>query len=142
EKTTFHIPGDIILINDFIRKYDLDNLYGLDYVFMPFVKTPDNQRSDVGSLFVRNDRNNSPLLEQQRVSIMSKASQYESSDFNFTIRTSNGERLPSNDPKEVIEFDTEDKARMASTIIKGLPSLTDAELKEIQDSIMTNTRNK
>ena len=43
EKTTFHIPGDIILINDFIRKYDLDNLYGLDYVFMLFVKTPDNQ---------------------------------------------------------------------------------------------------
>ncbi len=142
ERSTFHIPGDIILINDFIRKYDLDNLYGLHFVFMPFVKAPDNQKKDVGSLFVRSDSNSSLLLEQQKVSIMSKASQYESNDFNFTIRTSNGEALPSSDPKEVIEFDTEDKTRMASTIIKGLPSLSDVELKEIYDSIVINRRNK
>lgn len=130
-----HINTDIILLNDFLRKYQLNNLFGLDFVFSPFDKIKGNQISDQQSIFLTRQTGggfNSHLFDQQMASVSSSVAGYRINDFNFNITEIGKEvKIPPDDPFEYKEFDEEDRKRVAQTMSEAIPELDKTYLEEI-----------
>ena len=133
-----HINTDIILLNDFLRKYQLENLFGLDFVFSPFDKLKNSQISDQQSIFLTRQAGgglNSGVLDGQKVSISSSAVGYRENDFNFSIIRDGdqGGVIVSPFVEPIIEndFSEEDRKRAAQTISDAIPELDQTYLNEI-----------
>ena len=75
------------------------------------------------------------LRKGQQVSISESAKRYSPKDFEYTIRTEDGNENPLADPDEVVEFSNEDKAKVAHAIITELPYLDTKHLKEVYDAL-------
>lgn len=133
-----HINTDIILLNDFIRKYDLQKTFGLDFVFSPFDKIKNSQISDQQSIFLTRQAGgglNSGILDDQMASISSSAVGYRENDFDYSI-TQEGEHggiivEPYADPILGTEFSEEERKRVAQTIIEGIPGIDQTYLNEL-----------
>ena len=129
-----HINADIILLNDFLRKYRINNLFGLDFVFSPFDKIKGNQISDQQSIFLtRQDGGgfNSHLFDQQIASVSSSVAGYRINDFDYNITELKDANGTTPDPFEYIEFDEEDRKRVAQTIKESIPGIDYTYLDEI-----------
>lgn len=136
-----HINTDIILLNDFLRKYRINNLFGLDFVFSPFDKIKGNQISDQQSIFLTRQTGggfNSHLFDQQKASVSSSVVGYRDNDFNYNITEQGGESGGS-EPFEFKEFDEEDRKRVAQTIKESIPGVDKTYLDEI---IRENSKRK
>lgn len=119
-----HINTDIILLNDFIRKYGLTNLFGLDFVFSPFDKIKGTQISDQQSIFLTRQNGggfNSHLFDQQKVSVSSSVAGYRDNDFNFAISEQGSGSDPIGDPIDYRVFDDDERKRIAQTIAEAFP---------------------
>lgn len=138
-----HINTDIILLNDFIRKYGFNNLFGLDFVFSPFDKIKGSQISDQQSIFLTRQHGggfNSHLFDQQLASVSSSVAGYRSNDFNYDISELDSETgIPQSEPFEYIEFDQEERKRVAQTINEAIPGVDNTYLNQI---IKENGRKK
>lgn len=131
-----HLNSDIILLNDFIRKYEIQKLFALDFVISPFDKIKNKQISDQQSIFLsRNGGLNSGILDQQKASISSSAIGYRENDFGYSITEigENGGTIvqPNAEPIEWKTFDDEDRKRVAQTIIDSVPGLDLTDLKQV-----------
>ena len=131
-----HINSDIILLNDFLRKYDMSKLFGLDFVFSPFDKIKGRQISDQQSIFLTKQLGggfNSHLFDEQMASVSSSVAGYRDNDFNFNINEQGSdEGDPSGDPIDYREFDEEDRKRVAQTMSEAFPELDQSYLDEIK----------
>lgn len=128
-----HINPDIILLNDFLRKYKIPNLFGLDFVISPFDKINQNQISDQQSIFLTRQEGggfNSHLFDQQKASVSSSVVGYRANDFDYDI-TELGDEGRNNEPFEYREFDEEDRKRVAQTIKESIPGVDNTYLDEI-----------
>ena len=126
-----NLQTDLILLSNFIRKYNLEFIFTTykKYRHTPIAK-------DAESIFIPEDGyENSQFIRGQQVSISERARRYSPKDFEYTIRTENGEEEPLSDPEEIIEFSDIDKARMAQAIIEKVPQLDTGHLKEVYESI-------
>lgn len=139
-KTNIH--GDLILLSNFIRNYKLD------FIFEPFKFYPRENKQesqifkDAESIFIpEKSYEESLLYKGQQSSISERAKRYNPKDFEYTIRLENGEEIPTGDPDMFVEFDEEDKARMAESIITNLPQLNNEHLKEVYNIIMNDLSN-
>ena len=130
-----HINADIILLNDFLRKYDMSKLFGLDFVISPFDKIKSGQKSDQQSIFLTKQLGggfNSHLFDQQIASVSSSVAGYRENDFNYSITEQGSEGgNPPGDPIDYREFDEEDRKRVAQTISEAIPELDQTYLNEI-----------
>lgn len=130
-----HINPDIILLNDFLRKYKIPNLFGLDFVISPFDKINQNQISDQQSIFLTRQEGggfNSHLFDQQMASVSSSVAGYRENDFNYGITEQGTEGgNPSEEPIDYREFDEEDRKRVAQTMSEAIPELDQTYLNEI-----------
>lgn len=130
-----HINTDIILLNDFLRKYQMSNLFGLDFVFSPFDKIKGSQISDQQSIFLTRQTGggfNSHLFNQQMASVSSSVAGYRANDFNYSITEKGTEGgNPQGDPVDFREFPEEDRRRVAQTISEAIPQLDQTYLEEI-----------
>lgn len=128
-----NIKSDLILLSDFIRKYDLE------FIFTPYRQYRHTAEGlDAESLVIpKNHYEQARLYKGQQASISVSARQYAPSDFKYTIKLAEGEE-PISDPRTVIEFSDADKARMAESIISALPQLDTEHLKEIYNQIVNN----
>lgn len=130
-----HINTDIILLNDFLRKYQMNNLFGLDFVFSPFDKIKGTQISDQQSIFLTRQAGggfNSHLFDQQMASVSSSVAGYRANDFNYSITekgTDGGNSL--GEPLDFREFPEEDRKRVAQTMSETIPGLDQTYLEEI-----------
>lgn len=131
-----HINSDIILLNDFLRKYDMNKLFGLDFVFSPFDKIKGRQISDQQSIFLTKQLGggfNSHLFDEQMASVSSSVAGYRENAFNFNINEQGSdEGDPSGDPIDYREFDEEDRKRVAQTMSEAFPELDQSYLDEIK----------
>lgn len=130
-----HINSDIILLNDFLRKYNMNNMFGLDFVFSPYDKVKGRQISDQQSIFLTRQLGggfNSHLFDQQMASVSSSVAGYRENDFKYSIteQGSDGSN-PSGEPLDYREFDEEDRKRVAQTISESIPELNQTYLNEI-----------
>lgn len=132
-----HINSDIILLNDFIRKYEIQKLFALDFVISPFDKIKNKQISDQQSIFLSRNGGglNSGILDQQKVSISSSVIGYRENDFDYSITEigKNGGTIvqPNTEPIEWKTFDDKDRKRVAQTIIESVPGLDLTDLKQV-----------
>ena len=130
-----HINSDIILLNDFLRKYDMSRLFGLDFVFSPFDKIKGRQISDQQSIFLTKQLGggfNSHLFDQQMASVSSSVAGYRENDFNYSITEQGSEEgNPPGDPIDYRKFDEEDRKRVAQTLSEAIPELDQTYLNEI-----------
>ena len=131
-----HINSDIILLNDFIRKYELS--FGLDFVISPFDKIKGKQISDQQSIFLTKEPGgglNAGVLEQQKASISSSAVGYRENDFSYEITEigKNGGTIihPKTEPIEWKTFSQEERKRVAQTMLESIPGIDLNDLKEI-----------
>ena len=130
-----HINPDIILLNDFLRKYKIPNLFGLDFVISPFDKINQNQISDQQSIFLTRQEGggfNSHLFDQQMASVSSSVAGYRENDFNYRISEQGLEDDdPPGEPFDYREFDEEDRKRVAQTMSEAIPGLDQTYLNKI-----------
>ena len=127
------LQTDLILLSNFIRKYNLEFVFSM---YRRYKHTP--KAKDAESIIIpQRGYENSEFVKGQQVSISESARRYSPKDFEYTIRTENGNEEPISDPEEFVEFSDEDKARMAHTIINELPQLDTKHLKEIY-TVITN----
>ncbi len=135
EKEFKHINSDIILLNDFLRKYSLTKLFGMDFVFSTFDKINGDQKSDQQSIFLTRQAGggfNSHLFDQQMASVSSSVAGYRTNDFNYSITekgTDGGN--PPGEPIDFREFPEEDRKRVAQTMSEAIPELDQTYLEEI-----------
>lgn len=133
----FHtrLQTDLILLQNFIRKYNLEFIFTMYRNYKHTLKAKDAESLIMPS----KGYENSEFLYGQKASISLSAKQYLPKDFEFTIKDSSGNETPFSDPKEYEEFTDEDKAQMAKSILSSLPYLDNAQLEEIYLSLVNNT---
>lgn len=131
-----HINPDIILLNDFIRRYDnLGNIFNLDFVISPFDKIHGRQISDQQSIFLTREPNgglSAGVLDQQTASISSSAVGYRENDFNFAIseeKDSDTTQFP--EPIDFREFSEESRKIVAQSMIEAFPNLDKTNLEDL-----------
>lgn len=131
------LQTDLILLSNFIRKYNLEFVFSM---YKRYKHTP--KAKDAESLIIpQRGYENSEFIKGQQVSISERARRYSPKDFEYTIRTEDGSEEPISDPEEFVEFSDEDKARMAQTIITELPQLDTEHLKEVYNTLTNNLSN-
>lgn len=125
------LQTDLILLSNFIRKYNLE------FVFSMYRKYKHTQKAkDAESLIIpQKGYENSEFIKGQQVSISESARRYSPKDFEYTIRLDNGSEEPLSDPDQFIQFSNEDKAKMAHAIITELPLLDTEHLKEVYNTL-------
>jgi hypothetical protein len=136
------LQSDLVLLSDFIRKYDLDFVFSTYRPYNHNLKGKDSESVIISGA----GGENSMFLNGQVASISEKASLYLPRDFKYSIKVENGRKgNPSWDPVDIITFSDEDKAKMAATIIEALPNLNTEHLKllykELQEQL-NNTKRK
>lgn len=128
-----HISSDIILLNDIIRKYSLENMFGLDFIISPFSHKKENGVSDQQSIFITKQRGggfNSHIFDGQLVSVSSSVAGYRENDFNFSISEKGGAGGTGDaEPIVLKEFSEEERAMMAQTIMDAIPGINKTLLK-------------
>ena len=131
------LQTDLILLSNFIRKYNLE------FIFSAYKKYKYTLNSkDAESIIIpTRGYENSEFIKGQQVSISERARRYSPKDFEFTIKTENGDGNPVSEPDVYVEFSAEDKARMANAIIKELPYLDTSHLKELYENLVNNNSN-
>lgn len=131
------LQTDLILLSNFIRKYNLEFVFSM---YRKYKHTP--KAKDAESLIIpQRGYENSEFIEGQQVSISESARRYSPKDFDYTIRTEDGSEEPLSDPDQFVEFSDEDKARMVHTIITELPLLDTEHLKEVYNTLNNNFSN-
>ena len=131
------LQTDLILLSNFIRKYNLEFVFS---TYKRYKHTP--KAKDAESLIIpQRGYENSEFIKGQQVSISERARRYSPKDFEYTIRAEDGSEEPISDPDELVEFSDEDKARMAQTIITELPQLDTEHLKEVYNTLTNNLSN-
>lgn len=125
------LQTDLILLSNFIRKYNLE------FVFSMYRKYKHTRKAkDAESLIIpQKGYENSEFIKGQQVSISESARRYSPKDFEYTIRLDNGSEEPLSDPDQFIQFSNEDKAKMAHAIITELPLLDTEHLKEVYNTL-------
>ncbi|MBO5530035.1 MAG: hypothetical protein J5970_01395 [Bacilli bacterium] len=125
------LQTDLILLSNFIRKYNLEFIFSM---YKRYKHTP--KAKDAESLIIpQRGYENSEFIEGQQVSISESARRYSAKDFEYNIREESESEEPLLDPEEYIVFSDEDKARMANSIITGLPSLDSDHLRELYEML-------
>lgn len=133
------LQSDLVLLSDFIRKYNLD------FVFSTYRPYKHNSKGkDAESVIVSGaGGEKSMFLNGQTASISERASLYLPKDFEYSIQETDDSNW---EPIKSIIFSDEDRARMAGTIIEGLPNLDTEHLKrlynELQKQLNNNKDNK
>lgn len=125
------LQTDLILLSNFIRKYNLE------FVFSTYRKYKHTQKAkDAESLIIpQKGYENSEFIIGQQVSISESARRYSPKDFEYTIRLDDGSEEPLSDPDQFIQFSNEDKAKMVHAIITELPLLDTEHLKEVYNTL-------
>ena len=128
------LQTDLILLSNFIRKYNLE------FVFSMYRKYKHTQKAkDAESLIIpQKGYENSEFIKGQQVSISESARRYSPKDFEYTIRLDDGVEQPLSDPDQFIQFSNEDKAKMAHAIITELPLLDTEHLKEVYNTLKSD----
>jgi len=136
------LQTDLILLSNFIRKYNLE------FIFSCYRQYKHNKNGKDGESLIipQKGYKNSEFLIGQTATISERAKRYSQHDFDFSISLQDDPNpaSPSNaEPEEIIEYSIEDKARMAGTIIKGLPLLDMSHLSKVHEELMRTieTRN-
>ena len=128
------LQTDLILLSNFIRKYNLE------FVFSMYRKYKHTKKAkDAESLsFTQKGYEQSEFIKGQQVSISESAKKYSPKDFEYTILLDDGSEEPLSDPEEFVEFSNEDKAQIAHAIITELPLLDTEHLKEVYNTLKNN----
>ena len=128
------LQTDLILLSNFIRKYNLE------FVFSMYRNYKHTQKAkDAESLIIpQKGYENSEFIKGQQVSISESARRYSPKDFEYTIRLDDGVEEPLSDPDQFIQFSNEDKAKMAHAIITELPLLDTEHLKEVYNTLKSD----
>ena len=132
KKEVQHIESDIILLNDFLRRYDID--FGLDFVISPYAKPKDKLSQSQKQNIIRDQQSifltkqpgggfNSHIFDGQKVAVSSSVAGYKQPDFNYSIEEQ-GE-VTGGEPKLVDykEFSEEERRRTAETLVEAYPGL-------------------
>ena len=140
------LQTDLILLSNFIRKYNLE------FIFSCYKQYKHNKKGKDGESLIipQKGYENSEFLIGQTATISERAKRYSKHDFDFSISLQDdpsSDSFPNAEPEEIIEYSLEDKARMASSIIKGLPILDMSHLSKVYGELMRaierqNTRDK
>lgn len=128
------LQTDLILLSNFIRKYNLE------FVFSMYRKYKHTKKAkDAESLIIpQKGYEQSEFIKGQQVSISESAKKYSPKDFEYTILLDDGSEEPLSDPEEFVEFSNEDKAQIAHAIITELPFLDTEHLKEVYNTLKNN----
>lgn len=128
------LQTDLILLSNFIRKYNLE------FVFSMYRKYKHTKKAkDAESLIIpQKGYEQSEFIKGQQVSISESAKKYSPKDFEYTILLDDGSEEPLSDPEEFVEFSNEDKAQIAHAIITELPLLDTEHLKEVYNTLKNN----
>ncbi len=140
KKEVQYIESDIILLNDFLRRYDID--FGLDFVISPYAKPKDklsnfqkqNIIRDQQSIFLTKQPGggfNSHLFDQQKASISSSVAGYKQKDFDYSIKEQGGENGGNYEPIEYKEFSEEERKKVAQSMSEAFPDLDKEYLDEL-----------
>ena len=129
------LQTDLILLSNFIRKYNLE------FIFSCYRQYKHNKEGKDGESLIipQKGYENSEFLIGQTATISERAKRYSKHDFDFSISIEDapGNGTPPNaEPEEIIEYNPEDKARMAEAIIKGLPLLDMSHLSMVHEELM------
>ncbi len=128
------LQTDLILLSNFIRKYNLEFIFSM---YRKYKHTP--KAKDAESLIIpQKGYENSEFIKGQQVSISESARRYSPKDFEYTIYLDDGSEEPLSDPDQFIRFSDEDKAKMAHAIITELPLLDTEHLQELYDTLKNN----
>lgn len=128
------LQTDLILLSNFIRKYNLEFIF---FMYRKYKHTP--KAKDAESLIIpQKGYENSEFIKGQQVSISESARRYSPKDFEYTIYLDDGSEEPLSDPDQFIRFSDEDKAKMAHAIITELPLLDTEHLKEVYNTLKNN----
>ena len=128
------LQTDLILLSNFIRKYNLEFIFSM---YRKYKHTP--KAKDAESLIIpQKGYENSEFIKGQQVSISESARRYSPKDFEYTIYLDDGSEEPLSDPDQFIQFSDEDKAKMAHTIITELPLLDTEHLQEVYNTLKNN----
>lgn len=131
KKEVQYIESDIILLNDFLRRYEIN--FGLDFVISPFAK-PKDALADYQKKYLTRDQEsifltkqpgggfNSHLFDQQKASVTSSVAGYRQNDFDYTI-SEQGSSGSVPEPVEFKEFSDEDRKMVAQSMLDAYPSL-------------------
>lgn len=140
------LQTDLILLSNFIRKYNLE------FIFSCYKQYKHNKKGKDGESLIipQKGYENSEFLIGQTATISERAKRYSKHDFDFSISLQDdpsSDSFPNAEPEEIVEYSLEDKARMASSIIKGLPILDMSHLSKVHEELMRaierqNTRDK
>ena len=141
KKEVEHIESDIILLSDFLRRYDID--FGLDFVISPYAKPKEKQPEfqkknvirDQQSIFLTKQPGggfNSHLFDKQKASVSSSVAGYSVKDFDYSIKEKGkDDENISGEPFDFREFSEEDRKRFAKAMIESFPTLDKTYLEEI-----------
>ena len=129
------LQTDLILLSNFIRKYNLE------FIFSCYKQYKHNKKGKDGESLIipQKGYENSEFLIGQTATISERAKRYSQHDFDFSISLQDdpsSDSFPNAEPEEIIEYSLEDKARMASTIINGLPILDMSHLSKVHEELM------
>ena len=128
------LQTDLILLSNFIRKYNLEFIFSM---YRKYKHTP--KAKDAESLIIpQKGYENSEFIKGQQVSISESARRYSPKDFEYTIYLDDGSEEPLSDPDQFIRFSDEDKAKMAHAIITELPLLDTEHLQEVYNTLKNN----
>ena len=128
------LQTDLILLSNFIRKYNLEFIFSM---YRKYKHTP--KAKDAESLIIpQKGYENSEFIKGQQVSISESARRYSPKDFEYTFYLDDGSEEPLSDPDQFIRFSDEDKAKMAHAIITELPLLDTEHLQEVYDTLKNN----
>lgn len=127
--------NNLILLNDFIRRNQLDfvfSLYNNPYGI--------NNRQSQSLVVSQNAGFGSSLLRGQIASISSSVAAYHPADFRYTIKLEDGSEVPSNPPISgtVKKFSDTDKLSMIKSLQKHFPSINTIELSKLSKTLETN----
>ena len=140
KKEVQYIESDIILLNDFLRRYDIN--FGLDFVISPYAKPKDklsefqkqNVIRDQQSIFLTKQPGggfNSHLFDQQKASISSSVAGYRQKDFDYSITEQGANGKNKSEPLEYKEFSEDERKRAAQNLIEAYPDLDKEYLDEL-----------
>ena len=144
KKEVQYIESDIILLNDFLRRYDIN--FGLDFVISPYAKPKDklpefqkqNIIRDQQSIFLTKQPGggfNSHLFDQQKASISSSVAGYRANDFNYSITEKGGDdKNPQGEPLYFKEFSEEERKKAAQAMSEAFPDLDKEYLDELTNA--------
>jgi len=135
-----HIESDIILLNDFLRRYDID--FGLDFVISPYAKPKDkmpefqkkNVIRDQQSIFLTKQPGggfHSHLFDGQKASISSSVTGYKAKNFEYSIKEQGGGTGGNSDYIEHKEFTEDERKRAAQNLSEAFPDLDREYLDEL-----------